>query len=76
MSWIWLLLIGVMAGGCDRQRQIGAITQYTRGGQGGGSSQGGVGGTGKTGVVTLKALYTGALIGAGSPELGLLAPSE
>lgn len=72
-----LLAIPTFGVGCRRQDQIGAITQYTRGGQNGpNGSNSGVGGGGKTGVVTLKALFTGALLINGSPELGQLVPEN
>ncbi|MFG0317615.1 MAG: Ig-like domain-containing protein [Planctomycetota bacterium JB042] len=70
-----LLLAVLVIGGCRRQDQIGSITQYTRGG-GGDGSQGGVAGAGKDGVIVLQALFSGALLTDGPPELGQLAPSN
>ena len=73
-----VLLIGVaLLSGCDRQDNIGSITQYRRGaGDGGGGGGGGGVGGGTTGVITLKALFSGAFLGGGAPSVGSQWPAD
>jgi len=75
---LWLLLAAGLLGACSRQDNIGSITQYRRGGGdggGGGGGGGGVGG-GATGVITLKALFSGAFLGGGAPAVGSQWPAS
>ncbi len=73
-----VLLCGLLAAAlsfwaCEKQDQIGAITQYQRGaGDGGGDGQT----YPQSGVITLKALYAGAQLGQGEPRVGQFGPPE